>query len=38
MVLVKYFLTWALNDCFKHLYAYLNEGYKAQVHLHVTFS
>ena len=32
MVLVKSFLTWALNDCFKHLCTNLNEGYKGIRH------
>ena len=48
MILIKSFLIEALHDCFKHIYAYLNEGYKVhkcysclkmmiQVHLHVNF-
>ena len=49
MILIKAFLKGVLYDCFKLIYAYLNEGDKVreyysclkmivQVHLHVGFS
>ena len=48
MALIKTFLTGVLNDCFKHIYAYLNEEVKVcecysclkmmiQAHLYVGF-
>ena len=48
MILIKSFLTGVLYDCFKLIYAYLNEGHKireyysclkliVQAHLHVGF-
>ena len=48
MILIKSFLTGTLNDCFKLIYTYLNEGDKVcecysslkmviQTHLHVGF-
>ena len=47
MIVIKFFITGVLRDCFKLLYAYLNEGDKVreynflkrmiQAHLHVGF-